>query len=62
MPEEQVECSPGWEVRCVEATSKHCSCACGGVNHGKTLKAKLAAWAGEPSTHIGENDEEENEE
>ncbi len=29
------KCSIGWSDRCATATSDHCTCKCGGENHGK---------------------------
>lgn len=31
------ECTKGWASRCARATSKTCTCNCGGKNHGKLL-------------------------
>ena len=32
---DKAQCSIGWSERCANATSDHCTCKCGGVNHGK---------------------------
>lgn len=33
----EIQCTPGWEYRCGQASCEDCSCACGGKNHGKVL-------------------------
>lgn len=30
-------CSRGWAERCASSRGKHCTCQCGGQNHGKAL-------------------------
>lgn len=37
-----MDCSKGWEDRCVTGTSDICRCECKGENHGKKTKSKRA--------------------
>lgn len=47
--EVDVECSKGQAERCAHASPRStCTCACGGVNHGK---ARLGYKAPTPETH-----------
>ena len=59
-----VQCSRGWGRRCPLATSKSCSCACGGRNHGtkeggapvRATKTKKPVKPVDISVFIVEND------